>query len=218
MAAAPIRAETRREANREFRRGAVLTAAQEVFAKAGLEGATIRAIAQAAGYTPGAVYSYYSTKEAIYADILAHSLEALRAAIGVAVEGPGDDEARLRAAIGALYRYYRRHPQDLDLGLYLFQGLRPQGLGPELDRQLNSRLVAALQKVAGAMARCGGLSPLAAHRETIAALCHVFGVLVMASTGRLKILDSDPDALVEHYLDALVRRLREDGNSRTLAP
>lgn len=198
----------RRQANREFRRGAVLAAAQEVFARAGLEGATIRAIAQAAGYTPGAVYSYYPTKEAIYADILAHSLEALKAAIGAAAEGPGDDEARLRAAIHAVYLYYRRHPQELDLGLYLFHGLRPRGLGPDLDRQLNSRLVTALQKIAGALARFGGLSPLAAHRETVAATCHVFGVLVMASTGRLKILDSDPDALVGHYLDALVARLR----------
>lgn len=207
-APASARSGARREANREFRRGAVLAAAQEVFARAGLEGATIRAIAQAAGYTPGAVYSYYPTKEAIYADVLAHSLEALRAAIAAAAEGPGDDEARLRAAVRALYLYYRRRPQELDLGLYLFQGLRPQGLGPELDRQLNSRLIAALQRIAAVLARFGGLAPLAAHRETIAATCQVFGVLVMANTGRLKILDSDPDALVEHYLDALVARLR----------
>jgi AcrR family transcriptional regulator len=186
----------------------VLAAAQEVFAQAGLDGATIRAIAQAAGYTPGAVYSYYPTKEAIYADILAHSLEALRSAIGAAAEGPGDDEARLRAAVRALYSYYRLHPQELDLGLYLFHGLRPQGLGADLDRQLNSRLIAALQKIANTMARCGRLDALAAHRETIAAMCHVFGVLVMASTGRLKILDSDPDALVDHYLNGLVARLR----------
>lgn len=216
MDAAARRAGIRREANRELRRGAVLAAAQAVFARAGLEGATIRAIAQAAGYTPGAVYSYYPTKEAIYADILAHSLEALRAAVGEAAEGPGDDEGRLRAAVRALYLYYRQHPQELDLGLYLFQGLRPQGLGPELDRQLNSRLVAALRKLAGSMARCGGLSPVAAHRETIAALCHVFGILVMASTGRLKILDSDPDALLDHYLDTLVDRLHADRSGRTL--
>lgn len=208
MPTAALRSEARREANREFRRSTVLAAAQEVFARSGLEGATIRAIAQAAGYTPGAVYSYYPTKEAIYADVLSHSLEALRAAIGLAAEGPGDDEMRLRAAVRALFGYYRRRPQELDLGLYLFQGLRPQGLGPELDRQLNSRLVAALQKIAGVMARLGRLDPLAAHRETVAATCHVFGVLVMANTGRLKILDSDPDALVDHYLDALVARLR----------
>lgn len=217
MAPAALRTVARREANREFRRGAVLKAAQEVFARAGLEGATIRAIAHAAGYTPGAVYSYYPTKEAIYADMLGHSLEALRASIGAAVDAPGGAEARLRAAVRAVYRYYREHPQELDLGLYLFHGLRPQGLGPDPDRQLNSRLIAALQKIAGVMARVGSLDPVGAHRETIAATCHVFGVLVMANTGRLKILDSDPDALIEHYLEALIARLRASSPERDSA-
>ncbi len=198
---------SRRETNRKFRQDAVLQAAKAVFAETGLEGATMRAIAQAAGYTAGAVYSYYPTKEAIYAEILTHSLHELRGAIAAAMEGEDSDEARLRAAVRAVYRFYRARPQDLDLGLYVFQGLRPRGLGPEFDHQLNSRLIVALQKIAGAIARVGHLTPLAAHRETVAAICHLFGVLVLARTGRLKILDSDPDILIDHYLDGLVARL-----------
>lgn len=197
----------RRETNRKFRQDAVLAAAQQVFAETGLEGATMRAIAQAAGYTAGAVYSYYPTKEAIYAEILSHSLAELRTAIGGAIAGASGDEAALRAAIHAVYEFYRSRPRHLDLGLYVFQGLRPRGLGPKLDRQLNSRLILALQKIAGTVVRLGRLSPLEAHRETVAALCHLFGVLVMAGTGRLKILDSDPGMLIDHYLDGLVGRL-----------
>jgi AcrR family transcriptional regulator len=201
--------ESRREANRKFRRDAVLAAAQKVFGAAGLEGATIRAIAQAAGYTPGAVYSYYPTKEAIYADLLAHSLAALRDAVVGAMDEAADGEPRLRTAIRTFFEFYRRHPQELELGLYLFHGMRPAGLGRDLDRQLNSRLIAVMQKIASAVAQFGRLDPLAAHRETVAAICHVFGVLLMANTGRLKILDSDPAALVEHYLDTLIARLRQ---------
>ena len=201
-------AETRRETNRKFRRDAVLTAAQRVFGEAGLEGATMRAIAQAAGYTAGAVYSYYPTKEAIYADILAHSLAALRQALATAMAGAGDAESRLRAVIRTFFDFYRRQPQDLELGLYLFQGMRPAGLGRDLDRQLNSKLIAAIQKIARAISEFGRLDAFAAHRETVAAVCHVFGVLLMANTGRLKIFDSDPDALIGHYLDGLVARLK----------
>ena len=197
----------RRETNRKFRQDALLSAAKQVFAAQGLEGATIRAIAQEAGYTAGAVYSYYPTKEAIYAEILAHSLHELRDGIAAAMAAAESDEARLRAAIRAVYRFYRSRPQDLDLGLYVFQGLRPRGLGPELDRQLNSRLIVALQKIAGAIARVGRLTPLTAHQETVAAVCYLFGTLVLAGTGRLKILDSDPDALIDHYLDGLLARL-----------
>jgi AcrR family transcriptional regulator len=208
MLAAAQPAESRREANRKFRRDAVLAAAQKVFSDTGLEGATIRAIAQAAGYTPGAVYSYYPTKEAIYADILAHSLATLRDAVVDGMDHAADGEPRLRAAIRAFFGFYRRHPQDLELSLYLFHGMRPAGLGRELDRQLNSRLIAVMQKIASAVAQFGGLDPLAAHRETVAAICHVLGVLLMANTGRLKILDSAPDVLIEHYLDGLAARLR----------
>ena len=78
LAPEPAAAEIRRDAVRDFKRAAILAAAQKIFGKFGLEGATIRAIAQAAGYTAGAVYSYYPTKEAIYADILAQSLVTLR--------------------------------------------------------------------------------------------------------------------------------------------
>lgn len=198
---------SRRETNRKFRQDAVLAAAKQVFAAQGLEGATMRAIAQEAGYTAGAVYSYYPTKEAIYAEILAHSLHELRDGVAAAIAAEVSDEARLRAAVLAVYRFYRSRPQDLDLGLYVFQGLRPRGLDPDLDHQLNSRLIVALQKIAGAVARVGRLTPLAAHRETVAAVCYLFGVLVLAGTGRLRILDSDPEILIDHYLDGLVTRL-----------
>ena len=207
MADAGLLAETRREANRKFRRDAVLAAAQKVFGEAGLPGATVRAIAQAAGYTAGALYSYYPTKEAIYADLLARSLADLKEAVAAAVEAAGGGEAALRAAVRAFHAYYREHPRELELGLYLFHGVRPMGLGRDLDRQLNSRLIAVLQRVSAAIAQFGRLPPLVAHQETLAAICHVMGVLLMANTGRLKILDGDADALVEHYLDGLVARL-----------
>jgi hypothetical protein len=82
------------------------------------------------------------------------------------------------------------------------------GLGPELDRQLNSRLIAVLQKIAATIAGFGRLDPLAAQHETVAAMCHIMGVLLMANTGRLKILDSDPQGLLQRYLDDLIARLR----------
>jgi AcrR family transcriptional regulator len=198
----------RRGAVRDFKRAGILAAATEVFARAGLEGATIRAIAQAAGYTAGAVYSYFPTKEAIYADILAQSLAALRDAVEAASRAAGDDEARVRAAIRAFYDFYRARPQELELGFYLFQGMKPRGLSRDIDRALNSKLIAVLMRIRAAIMRTGSLRPLAAHRETVAAMCHISGVLLMARTGRLKTLDSDADLLIEHYVAGLIARLK----------
>jgi AcrR family transcriptional regulator len=201
-------ADARRGAVRDFKRAAILAAAQDIFGKAGLEGATIRAIAQAAGYTAGAVYFYYPTKEAIYADILAHSLTALREAVEAAGLAAPDDETRVRTTVRAFFDYYRTHPQELELGFYLFQGLRPRGLSRDFDHELNSKLIAALMRIRGAIMRFGRLRPLAAHRETVAAMCHVAGVMVMARTGRLKTLGGDAEMQMEHYIEALIVRIR----------
>lgn len=201
-------ADQRRNAVRDFKRAGILAAATDVFTKAGLEGATIRAIAQAAGYTAGAVYAYFPTKEAIYAAILAQSLSALRETVDGAARAAPDDEARVRATIRAFYDFYRERPQELELGFYLFQGMRPRGLSRDIDRALNSKLIAVLMRIRAAIMKLGGLRPLAAHCETVAAMCHISGVLLMARTGRLKTLDSNADLLIEHYITGLVARLK----------
>ena len=46
----------RRKAVSELKRGLILDAARKVFESEGLDGASLRAIAGAAGYTPAALY------------------------------------------------------------------------------------------------------------------------------------------------------------------
>ncbi|MBM3601625.1 MAG: TetR/AcrR family transcriptional regulator [Alphaproteobacteria bacterium] len=206
--AAPVR----QARTHEFRRAAVLAAAGSVFARDGLSGATMRAIAGAAGYTVGALYFYYPGKEAIYADLLGQSLDRLRMAVAGAIKavdaGPDRAEARVRAGLWGFLGHYRSHPRELDLGLYLFRGLGPHGLSPALDRELNSRLIAVLRRISGTMTELGRLDPLAAHGETVAAFATMLGLLVAERTGRLKILDATADDVMTRYLDALVARLR----------
>jgi AcrR family transcriptional regulator len=51
-------------------RAALLDAAVEVFIERGLQGATIEAISERAGYTRGAFYSNFSTKEELFVELL----------------------------------------------------------------------------------------------------------------------------------------------------
>jgi AcrR family transcriptional regulator len=192
---------------RDFKRGRILEAAKRVFHEKGEEGAAMRAIAAEAGYTAGALYSYFPAKEDIYAAILADSLAALGRAIRNAADRPADPAARARAAAHAFYDYYRSQPGELDLGFYLFQGIGPRGLTPALDRQLNGRLIAALNPIAEAVAALGGLDAAAAITETVAALCHIAGVLLLERSGRLKVLDQSGPAMVARYLDEMTARL-----------
>ena len=167
----------------------------------------MRAIAAEAGYTAGALYSYYAAKEHIYADILSDSLGALARIIRDAAARPGDTNARATAAAQAFYAYYRANPAELDLSFYLYQGIGPRGLSPALDRQLNGRLIAALRPIADAFAKLGGLDQTAASTETVAAACHLSGVLLLERSGRLKVLDQNGAALVSRYLAQTTSRL-----------
>jgi len=167
----------------------------------------MRAIAAEAGYTAGALYSYLPAKEDIYAAILADSLGSLARAIREAAAEAGDPPSRAQAAARAFYDYYQSQPGELDLGLYLFQGIGPRGLSPALDRQLNGRLIAALNPIADAVAALGNLDPADAITETVAALCHISGVLLMERSGRLKVLGQSGPVLVARYLDDMTTRL-----------
>ncbi|WP_338691537.1 helix-turn-helix domain-containing protein [Bradyrhizobium sp. 26S5] len=69
--------ESRKEAVSRHKRELILDAARSVFVEEGLEGASLRAIATRAGYTPAALYFHFDSKEAIYAEVLRQSLASL---------------------------------------------------------------------------------------------------------------------------------------------
>src|SRR5881398_1830004 len=67
----------RQKAVSELKRSLIMDAARQVFESEGLDGASLRAIATAAGYTPAALYFHFESKEAIYAEVLCESLTDL---------------------------------------------------------------------------------------------------------------------------------------------
>ncbi|MEP7280593.1 MAG: TetR/AcrR family transcriptional regulator [Rubrivivax sp.] len=186
------------------RRAHVLAAARAAFLELGLERARLREIARRAGYTPGALYSYFDSKEAVYAALLGESLERLNARVAAA--DPGVDAAEaLRHAALAFFDFYREHPRDLDLGFYLFQGMQPRGLTPALNATLNARLRDALAPVQAALERLG-VDATQAQAETTALFAHAVGLLLLSHTGRIRMFGQASSALFGQYLDALLAR------------
>ena len=92
-AVAPSRQE-RQQALGERKRARILAAARAVFAAEGLDGASLRAIAAEAGYTPAALYFHFASKEVIYAEVLRASLARLAAAVDEAAAGAADPADR----------------------------------------------------------------------------------------------------------------------------
>ena len=192
----------------DVRRALVLDAARAVFEKLGIEGASIREIARAAGYTPGAIYFYYDSKEAIYGALLAESLERLNDKVAQAVTGALDPAAQLEAKASAWFDFYADNPRELDLGFYLVQGMRPRGLNATLNEQLNSRLRDALQPCEAAL-QALGLTGDAALRETTALFAHGVGLLLLKHTGRIRMFGQDATLLFDAYVIGLLERVRQ---------
>jgi len=195
----------RRQNLTETRRGLVLDAARAVFQEHGLEGASIREIARRAGYTPGAIYSYFDSKEAIYGALLSESLDRLNTAVlatGRPGAGPGE---LLKARSVAWFAFYAANPRELDLGFYLVHGLAPRGLNSDLDKRLNARLREALAPAVEALAALGLDAPTAL-RENTALFAHGLGLLLLQHTGRIRMFGQDAADLFDDYLDALLLR------------
>src|SRR6516164_1049698 len=105
----------RQKAVSDLKRGLILEAARKVFEAEGLDGASLRAIATAAGYTPAALYFHFECKEAIYAEVLRESLANLGQEVSRAIKRSKAPADRLWAAAMAFFRFYADHPRDLDL-------------------------------------------------------------------------------------------------------
>lgn len=180
-----------------LRRDLIVAAARTVFSRAGLEGASMRAIAAEAGCTTGAIYPLFAGKEALYAAVLAESLDALGAAVRAAMAGRTGAEAAGRG-LAAFHDFYRARPDDLSLGLYLFGGLRSAGLNPELDADLNRRLRTVFDAIEGAFAAAGEEDP---RSRTTTATAQSIGLLVLQQTGRLKRLERTADGLFGRFLE-----------------
>ena len=61
---------SRNTAVNALKRDLIREAAKRVFLARGLSAASVREIALQAGYTTGAIYFHYASKEEIYADVL----------------------------------------------------------------------------------------------------------------------------------------------------
>ncbi len=196
----------RQQALSETRRALVLDAARAVFEEHGIEGANIREIAKRAGYTPGAIYSYFENKEAIYGALLAESLDRLNAAVQAAQPVDASAAALLKAKAQGWFGFYSSNPRELDLGFYLVHGLAPRGLTSELNQRLNARLYEALAPCEQALLAIG-FDARAAARENTALFAHGIGLLLLQHTGRIRMFRQDACDLFDRYLDALLLRV-----------
>lgn len=183
--------ETRKAQGQESRAAHILTAAADLLDEAGPSNLTMRAVAARAGYTAGAVYSYFASKEALLAAMAVDELDHLAKAMR---QADNDLIAQASVCTRALHR----------IGPLLIAAHR--GDVPETtERALTGRIIAILRQLDRGISAGGRRSDDANSQalDTIALWCGLVGLAQLSTSGRLASLEVDaPDvasALIARY-------------------
>jgi AcrR family transcriptional regulator len=149
--AAPRRRLTRAEAKARTREQ-VLDAAARIFARKGYAGASVEEIAEAAGYSIGALYSNFASKEQLFLELMAARGE--RRVTAVADILSGDDP--VDALAGLLERSAGRDPDLMALRaeFWLYAVRNPDAMGA-LTAQRRQQVDALIGVISAAMERLG---------------------------------------------------------------
>lgn len=194
---------SRKHAESDFRRGHIRAAALAVLRRKGADGLTMRAVADAADYTPGALYSYFPGKDALLADLLADRLKDL-------ARGLKPDGTDLSRDIGHWARgLYDGLTADGALAdLFLAVSAAPDKPESPSAKALNGQTIVLLRQLADAL-RHHGIAGATAEAETVRLYATIAGLVLLARGGTIAMIGQDPASLLEDAVDALYKRLRD---------
>ncbi|MBI4264043.1 MAG: TetR/AcrR family transcriptional regulator [Acidobacteria bacterium] len=179
----PTRRRMRQQQVWDANRRAILDAALELFVADGYAQVSIRNIASKVGYSPGAIYSYFPSKDDIYLALAEEGFRMLGDSQLATPAGPNalDD---LAAVAWQLYEFSKNQPHYFAL---VFLDRQVPQIGPALERF--AFMAEIKSHVAGRVQRCldEGLLPATVHPRTALALlwASVLGIASMALSKRM---------------------------------
>ena len=152
--------------------------ARHLFAERGYQGASVRAITQAAHANLGAITYHFGTKETLYGAVLESVFGELADRLEAAAGSPGTAPDRLWAVVTALFTFFQEAPDAPNLMLHQLAtgaGLPPAVL-PFLRRNL-----AAIRRVVTDGVAAGELRPV---EPTLVAFSIISQAVLFSIAGR----------------------------------
>jgi AcrR family transcriptional regulator len=139
---------TRRE-KQQHTRSSLLSAATKLFCRSGLEGASVDQVAQEAGYTKGAFYANFKSKEELFLVMLDERFAAELERIDRALAGSDEKHAEARAAAHDFIHF----AGDQDWPRLYFQFVAHASRDDEFRQELATRQRAMREKLTETFAR-----------------------------------------------------------------
>jgi AcrR family transcriptional regulator len=129
-------------------RGRITVAAQELFAGEGVEGISMRKLAERVGVTATAIYRHFRDKDEILDALISAGLAVLSEYLEPALKAK-DPERRLRGLIDAYLRFAVEQPKYFDLA-FLVPSASTR-MSEELERHNRATFKMAIEQVAACM-------------------------------------------------------------------
>jgi AcrR family transcriptional regulator len=200
------RAQTRQE---------LLDAAARVFARRGFRGASVEAVSEEAGFSTGAVYSNFASKEELFLSLYEERIQRRRRELREAVERSGGGAAGLASAAANVGEVFRR---EREWFLLYFEFLLHAARNPDFARRFEAVRGEGLTELADGLA--DGLSQAglrtAVDPEELAravrALSHGLALERLLDEGTAQ------EALLGRVLTLIFRGLRAELEKEPRAP
>jgi len=189
----------------ETTRRAILDAALQLFVSQGYALVSIRNIASKVGYSPGALYSYFPSKDDIFLALAEEGFRKLGAE-ALATRVTSDSLSDLADTAWRLYAFSKEQPQYFAL---VFLDRHVPRIGPESERfafmsDIKASLLARVQRCVSE-----GLFPVSVHPRVALRLlwAAVIGIASLRLSDRLA-PGEDPDALIRDAINTTIAGLR----------
>lgn len=171
----------------EQRRKRIVDMAEAVFFENGYDGATLPAIAEAAGYNKRTLYLYFKDKEDLFLAVVLRGLEGLRGALTHSLDRTASKSSRLREMAAAFFDFSMEHPEYLDLIMayesrYFVYHNRTASVAPDSHRERCQQASEDMARMVTAaidtwMAGGGVKSDLTAHQLMLILWGQIVGVM-----------------------------------------
>jgi AcrR family transcriptional regulator len=139
------------ERRRQLTRDALIAAATEVFTRKGFQAASLEEIADAAGFTKGAIYSNFGSKEELLHAVIGHVKDRGLAGIADALDSEGMTDPQHGAVAAArpweklLGRSDDLLALSLELRLYAIRNPEVRERVAELEREVSDHLASFIE-------------------------------------------------------------------------
>lgn len=188
-----------RAESREQTRKRLLSAAARLFAKNGFQGTSVDDVAEAAGYSKGALYYNFASKDELFEALVEDEIEQMIAGLETALAGAHTIDEKLAAMQRVLTEEEQHsHGQQLELEV-ITQALRDRRLRRTVGKAY-TRMRDAIASLIDEQYRDAGVQPpLPAEQLAIA--------IVAGSLGHGMMQALDPDAVPPGLLPSVVALL-----------